>query len=115
MSDYRYERKFFVENISSSAVEALVKNNPLMFSEIYHPRYINNIYYDTPLLNNYYDNLDGNFNRNKVRIRWYGDLTGHKINSNLEIKIKKGELGKKLFYPIKNFSINRKATNNLFI
>jgi hypothetical protein len=105
MSQYRYERKFFIENISLSSVEMIVRNNPLMFSEIYHSRYINNIYCDTPTLTNYYDNVNGNLNRHKVRIRWYDNLLAQKINSNLEIKIKKGDLGKKLSYAINNFLI----------
>ena len=112
MNKYRYERKFFIENRSPASVEMIVRNNPLIFSEIYHPRYINNIYCDTPDLTNYYDNVNGNFNRHKVRIRWYNDLIGQKINSNLEIKIKKGDLGKKLYYPINNFSINKGQQTN---
>ena len=105
MNKYRYERKFFIENTSLSSVEMIVKNNPLMFSEIYHSRYINNIYCDTPGLTNYYDNVNGNLNRHKVRIRWYDKLLSQKINSKLEIKIKKGDLGEKLSYPINDFLI----------
>jgi len=106
MNKYRYERKFFIENRSPASVEMIVRNNPLIFSEIYHPRYINNIYCDTPDLTNYYDNVNGNLNRHKVRIRWYDNLIAKKINSNLEIKIKNGDLGKKLTHEIKNFSLD---------
>ncbi len=105
MNKYRYERKFFIENTSLSSVETIVKSNPLMFSEIYHSRYINNIYCDTPGLTNYYDNVNGNLNRHKIRIRWYNKLLSKKINSKLEIKVKKGDLGEKLSYEINNFLI----------
>jgi hypothetical protein len=105
MNKYRYERKFFIENTSLSSVEMIVKSNPLMFSEIYHSRYINNIYCDTPGLTNYYDNVNGNLNRHKIRIRWYNKLLSKKINSKLEIKVKKGDLGEKLSYEINDFLI----------
>ncbi len=40
----------------------------------YPPRYICNVYFDTPALQCYADNLGGFPERVKVRIRWYGEL-----------------------------------------
>ena len=95
ISNYRYERKFFITNLSLSEVEVLVKVHPYQFFEIYHQRFINNIYYDSPTLECLEDNISGVNNRMKVRIRWYGDLFGNIEKSKLELKIRTGFLGKK--------------------
>ena len=42
----RYERKFVVSDMDYAAVEQAVRNHPAAFSEIFHRRYINNIYLD---------------------------------------------------------------------
>ena len=60
----------------------------------YDDRLINSIYYDSENFTTARDNLAGISNRRKYRIRWYNDKTK---NFNYEIKIKKNNLGKKLF------------------
>lgn len=77
-----------------------------MFSEIYEPRYVNNIYFDSVEMKNYFDNVDGVVNRTKVRIRWYGDLFGAIDKPVLELKIKKGVVGKKASFLLAPFSID---------
>ena len=52
---YRYERKFIIPSLSEQMVEILVKLNPAMFSEIFHRRYVNNIYFDSIDLVNFFD------------------------------------------------------------
>ena len=104
--DYRYERKFFVGSISRSEVEMIIRMNSFGFSEIYRERFINNIYFDTPILTSYFDNIEGHYNKKKTRVRWYGDLLGEIENSNLELKIKRGDLGQKKTYPLKSFRFN---------
>jgi len=106
IKNYRYERKFLISEITKQEVESIVNLHPAMFSEIFQKRSINNIYYDTPGLNCYFDNIDGNANRMKVRLRWYGALFGNIEKSNLELKIKKGLLGRKLSYPINKFRLD---------
>jgi len=54
-------------------------------------------------MDNYHDNVDGLSDRIKVRIRWYGDLFGFIERPTLEIKIKKGGLGRKISIPINSF------------
>ncbi len=34
ISDYRYERKFFITNLSNHEVESIIKLDPAIFSEI---------------------------------------------------------------------------------
>ncbi len=111
-NNYRYERKFFISDLTEYEVEANVKLNPLMFSEIYYQRYVNSMYFDSPRLDNFFDSISGSTNRIKVRIRWYGDLFGHIEQPVLEIKIKNGPLSRKeafLLQPFKfnsNFNVN---------
>lgn len=101
--EYRYERKFLIDELDAPRALALVKRHPALFSEIYPPRYINNIYFDHPLLDNYADNIDGSALRNKVRLRWYADLFGKVHHPTLEFKIKNGLMGTKISYPFPAF------------
>ena len=77
ISDYRYERKFFITSLSRFEVESIVKLHPAIFSEIFHERFVNNIYLDSSDLINFYENIEGQSNRIKIRIRWYGELFGY--------------------------------------
>jgi SPX domain protein involved in polyphosphate accumulation len=101
--EYRYERKFLIDQLDAREAFGLVKRHPALFSEIYPPRYINNIYFDHPLLVNYAENIDGAPNRTKTRLRWYHDLFGKVDQPTLEFKIKKGLLGTKNSYPFPEF------------
>lgn len=107
INDNRYESKFVVTTLSRQQIILIVKTNPAMFSEIYHSRFVNNIYFDSPGMNSFFDNTCGRSKRTKVRIRWYGDLFGYIENPVLEFKIKQGSLGKKESYAIKPFTINK--------
>ena len=103
---YRYERKFLIPGITVHDVELIVKLHPAIFSEIYSQRYVNNIYFDSINLTNYFDNVNGVTNRVKYRIRWYGELGGLIEKPTLELKIKNGYLGRKLSYPLLPFELN---------
>ena len=106
INNFRYERKFFIEDLSFREIEEIVKLNTYQFSEIYYPRYINNIYYDTHSMDCLRDNILGLSKRLKVRIRWYGDPVGHIKNPTLELKIKNGQLGKKRSLGLEDFKFN---------
>lgn len=101
----RFERKFVFENKPVTLVEQMVQMHPANFHEIYHKRHINNIYFDTIRLRNFNDNYEGNGERKKVRIRWYGNTFGKATSPFLEFKIKKGELGYKRSYALPDFNI----------
>ena len=105
--DYRYERKMLIENRSRAEVETLVKLHSAFFREIHNSRYINNIYFDYIDFKNFQDNITGNVDRLKYRIRWYGDLLGPAIEPQLELKIKKGIVGTKKNFLLNNFTINK--------
>jgi SPX domain protein involved in polyphosphate accumulation len=103
--EFRYERKYLAEQISTSQVQAIIKSHPAMFVMAYPPRYVNNIYLDTEEMRNYFDNVDGVENRQKVRLRWYGDLFGPIADPILELKVKHGLVGTKFQYPFEAFSL----------
>jgi hypothetical protein len=101
--EYRYERKFFIDQLDAWEALSLVKRHPAMFSEIYPPRDINNIYFDHPLLLNFSDNINGTSQRKKARVRWYHALFGIVDQPTLEFKIKEGLMGTKISYPFPSF------------
>ena len=105
--NYRFERKFLVEEFSGQEAEAYVKANPAFFREIYYQRFVNNIYYDTPDFKFFHDNVDGLANRLKVRVRWYGELYGEILKPVLEFKIKSGHVGRKSFFQLEKFNLNK--------
>lgn len=102
----RYERKFLITDYSYADVLQLIKFHPACFTEIFEERAVNNIYFDGLGMNNYYDNIEGEKDRVKVRIRWYGDLFGAIQKPILEYKIKKGLLGNKRSYVLNSFLLN---------
>ena len=73
---------------------------------MYPKRTINNIYFDSIDYDSYQANIDGIGSRNKIRLRWYGDMYGQ-IKPVLEIKVKQYSLGKKYSYPLPIVQFNR--------
>lgn len=108
--NWRFERKFIISGLSKYEIESIVKLHPAMFCEIYQERAVNNIYFDTFTMSNYLDNINGNSQRIKVRIRWYGNLFGKILKPVLEIKIKKGVVGSKASFPLDSISIDNNLT-----
>ncbi len=107
LDNYRYERKFAVSNLSFQGIDTIIKNHQAYFRDLFFPRYINNIYFDTQNLTHYNDNAVGKAHRRKYRIRWYKDLFGEVKIPILEIKIKKALLGTKKSFPLIPFNINK--------
>ena len=105
--NYRYERKFRVSALSYSELLNTIHYSPFLFREIYYPRTVNNIYLDSFDLENYFDNIEGNSERTKTRIRWYGN-DQIKVNApKLEFKIKRGHVGMKKIYTLSPFIFNK--------
>jgi len=113
--NYRYERKFLLDYLSRIEIENIVKLLPGMFGEIYHERFVNNIYFDSPDLNYYNDNINGSAKRKKVRIRWYGSLNGQVGKPILELKLKDGLVGGKISFNIDAFDFNGIISPNILI
>jgi len=111
-TNWRYERKFFISYADNHRVESSVKVHPAMFSEMFYKRRINNIYFDTFSLTNFFKSVDGQSNRIKIRIRWYGDMYGAVDKPVLELKIKNGLLGGKLSYRLKGFSVDNELSDS---
>lgn len=104
--EFRHERKFLITGHLASEVEQIIKYNPACFKEIYQQRRINNIYFDTLAYDSYYRNVEGDTDRTKARIRWYGQQFGEIKDAVLEFKIKKGLLGRKDYYALKPFILD---------
>src|SRR4030042_7215656 len=114
LRSHRFERKFLVEELLPCQVEALVRLHPLMFHAPYPPRQINSLYLDTADMQNYYDNVSGAEERRKVRLRWYGALTGPVARPMLEIKVKDGLVGRKLSYKMAPFTLDETFCDRAF-
>lgn len=106
---WRYERKFMLP-LSVREVLDVVRHHPAMFSRAYPPRHVNNIYFDSPGLHNYFATVDGLARRAKVRIRWYGELFGEVSAPVLEIKRKQGLVGWKSAYSLPAFTLDPATT-----
>lgn len=104
---YRKERKYALSGVGINVVENFVRSHPAMFNKPFPPRYINNIYFDTPGFQNYNDNVVGAMHRKKFRIRWYGDQFGLIEKPVLEIKIKEGLAGAKKYFPLSPFTLDQ--------
>ncbi len=111
----RFERKMRVTHAERHFLEALIRNHAARFTEAFPSRYINNLYFDTPLQTFYRDHVNGVPERHKVRIRWYGDADRRSgfarrdaichdgpSPTYLEIKSKKGWIGRKRCWALPN-------------
>ena len=87
--DFRYERKYLVCISNENKFFFYLNKHPSLFCSPFPDRYVNNIYLDTPVMSNYWNNVTGLSQRVKVRIRWYGEALGLQSNPILEFKIKK--------------------------
>jgi SPX domain protein involved in polyphosphate accumulation len=112
--EFRYERKFVVDQLDAHQVRALVRLHPSMFYEPYPPRYVNNLYLDTHDMKNYFDNVHGAGERRKVRLRWYGGLFRDIQEPMLEFKIKSGLVGTKHIYPFAPFTLDNRFCHRYY-
>ena len=86
---YRFERIFIIPERFAHSIEEVIKSNSAFMRKIFYPRFVNNIYFDDPSFRFYFENIDGVAERMKMRIRWYGNLTGRIKKPVLELKQKK--------------------------
>jgi hypothetical protein len=106
---YRYERKYMLTTFKPAEIECWIQRNPACFKMAYPPRAINNIYFDSPNMASFFQNIDGLANRTKVRIRWYGALHGVVEQPVLEYKIKRGLVGAKKSHRLSPFLIEKNS------
>ncbi len=101
----RFERKYPIAGTSPEAVESYLRMHPLGFSELFPPRKINSLYFDSSDLMLLEESLAGAAERIKIRIRWYGDF--ETISKPvLEIKIRRFDLGDKLNFKLPHSAID---------
>ena len=75
--------------ISFESVESIEKLFTFMgCKEIFNLRKINTLYFDTHFHKNFFEAEDGIAWRNKIRIRWYGEIFSTTIKPKIENKIK---------------------------
>lgn len=115
LDTYRYERKYVTCDESTVHVENVLRCNQALFRPVFSERQINNIYFDTPGLDCFHDNLFGNGNRWKVRIRWYGQTLGEISQPILEYKLKRGLVGTKRSWKLAGFKIDKQFSFNTLI
>lgn len=109
--EVRYERKYVVAGCLLHEAISCIKSHQFLFSEIYQHRFINNIYLDSSDFQFYNNHREGNCLREKVRVRWYGDIWGEVLNAKLEFKIKRGAVGDKLVYDLIPFFVEERFCN----
>ena len=103
----RFEEKFRYCQQDKHKIHSWLINSQMKFFEIYTPRLIHSIYFDDHQLNSYFDNINGNSRRSKVRLRFYNNDIS---KMNLEIKIKIGDIGYKF---VKKFVHNFSSIDDL--
>jgi hypothetical protein len=91
----RYELKLVTPEVNLPQVRSWLRLHPACFHVAFPHRQINNLYFDTPHLDSYSDNLAGISLRKKLRLRWYGHDFTH-LNSTLELKCKRSFQGWKV-------------------
>ncbi len=102
----RYERKFFVEAGSEDQLFPLILLNPLSFKKAYPDRIVNSIYFDDYAYTMLQDNLDGNPERRKIRLRWYDEQQDIITGARLEVKSKVGLTGTKHLFEFPEMTLS---------
>ena len=88
----RYERKFVLKNQKEYiGFIKLMKLTEFDFNEIHNERIINNLYFDNDNSDSLFQNFNGEFNKLKIRLRWYNNENIYR----LELKEKSGGFGSK--------------------
>jgi hypothetical protein len=111
----RVEQKFFVAPNRMILALALLRRS-CRWDEEYPEEQINSLYFDTPDLEQHESSLAGEFEKTKIRIRWYGTehdphgpaegtvdmaLRGEAVPAWLELKERRGFMSAKQRTPVK--------------
>ena len=91
-TDWRYELKLTCGAELLAQARDWIRLHPEGFRTANPSRIVNNIYLDTIELRSLNANLSSLSNKQKLRIRWYGEDTGRPV---LELKYKQNWLGRK--------------------
>lgn len=83
----RFERKFFVLPRNTGFAFTLLRHVCRPDREYPEGR-INSLYFDTPDLEQYTRSESGEFNKDKVRIRWYGEIKNSQEMNHIFLELK---------------------------
>jgi hypothetical protein len=95
----RHEVKFAASPARYHDLESWIRLHPGGFERSYPARHVNNVYFDTPDLAAYRENLSGTSRRTKLRLRWYGDTLSPN-SAVIELKHRRNHLGWKSRYAL---------------
>lgn len=101
----RYELKIIFSQGEQWKIEQRLLSSPYFIKEIFHPRQVNNIYFDTVNYSDYISAVQGAEFRKKYRVRWYGDLWEKVSEPQLELKYKRGWEGGKEAFSLPDFTL----------
>jgi hypothetical protein len=90
----RYELKLVCDPHRLAQARSWIRLHPAGFVVAYPPRRVNSLYLDTPHLSSFDESLAGVSERQKLRLRWYGEGV-REIKPVLEFKQKRNLLGRK--------------------
>lgn len=99
ITEDRYEVKMVLNAMESGLARAWVYQHPFAFYNPFPPRFVNNIYFDTLDNTMYESHKNGEGQRSKFRLRWYGE-TYQAFEARLEIKQKNERLSRKMIHPL---------------
>ena len=96
-ADLRYELKLTCDAPYLAQARTWIRLHPEGFRTAFPPRMVNSLYLDTPALNSFNANLEGVADRQKLRLRWYGEANAQSLiaHPTLELKYKRNLLGGK--------------------
>lgn len=100
MMEARFEDKFPLTNDEVGLFRYwLTSVDGAQFRTAFPNRIVNSIYFDSPELDSYLDNVEGAGSRRKVRLRWYGE-TFEPQWLRFEVKIRSAGCGTKRLYEL---------------
>lgn len=97
--DYRFEVKIPIPLNRLEYMLSWLRLSPLAFRQHHPDQYVNSVYFDSHQMACFSENLTGISNRNKMRIRWYHDIT-NSGKAQLEFKQRRSGKGCKVIYPL---------------
>jgi len=112
-NNFRYEKKWVFNKIDKETLFSNLISSKLFFREQFEERTVNSIYFDTLNFKSAIDNLSGVSDREKFRVRWYGEDLDLFKQPILENKIKKNFQGQKIYFKLDEFNNKRFDQNNL--
>ncbi len=94
-TELRHELKMVADGRWLAQARTWIRLHPAGFRTTFAPRLVNNLYLDTLHLNSFNANQAGVSTRQKLRLRWYGEISLLTENPVLELKCKSDLLGNK--------------------